>query len=352
MNSRDRILTTLQGGIPDRVGRYEYFWEETLERWRMEGMPRDAMPGDHFGLDLHLLPRPDLSFQFPEELVEETADHLTRRDSNGVLVRRVRHGEGHPPQWLEYRLKNARDWFQFKELLSSTEGRIDPTTLADCAAARAKGTFVVFNSNEAFIPSWNAVGQVAILMMMAEEPEVVRDMFQTYATLLIAIAEAMRGSGIEFDGAWLRGDMAYHKGPMFSPAMYDELLFPQHRRLCDYFRSVGKPVMLHTDGKIDMMIPRYIEAGFCAIHPLEAKCDQDVRVLKELYGTRITLFGNIDARRLSGTREEVEEEVRGKVTAAARGGRYIFHSDHSIPPTVPYENYLYALELLEKYGTY
>jgi uroporphyrinogen decarboxylase len=352
VNSRDRILTTLRGEIPDRVGRYEYFWEETLERWKGEGMPAGAAPGDQFGLDLHLLPRPDLSFRFPEELVEETEDFTTRRDSNGVLVKRVRHGEGHPPQWLDYRLRNARDWYRYKDLLASAEGRIDPATPGDCAVARAKGRFVVFNANEVFIPSWNAVGQVAILMMMADEPDVVRDMFRTYAGLLIAIAEEMRGAGIEFDGAWLRGDMAYHKGPMFSPAMYDELVFPEHRRLCDYFRSVGKPVMLHTDGKIDMMIPRFIEAGFCAIHPLEAKCDQDVRVLKELYGTKITLFGNMDARRLSGTRAEVEEEVRGKLTTAARGGRYIFHSDHSIPPTVPYGNYLYALELLEKYGRY
>jgi len=352
MNSRDRILTTLQGGIPDRVGRYEYFWEETLERWKTEGMPDNAAPNDHFGLDLHLLPRPDLSFRFPEELVEETEEYVTRRDSNGVLVKRIRHGEGHPPQCLDYKLKGAEDWFAFKELLTSTAGRIDPATPADYAVARSKGKFVVFNANESFIPSWNAVGQVKILMMMAEEPDVVRDMFEAYATLLISLAESMRGSGIDFDGAWLRGDMAYHKGPMFSPAMYDALLFPAHRRLCDYFRSVGKPVMLHTDGRIDMMIPRYIEAGFCAIHPLEAKCDQDVRVLKEIYGSRITLFGNIDARKLSGTREDIEEEVRGKVTVASKGGGYIFHSDHSIPPTVSYANYLYALELLDRYGTY
>jgi uroporphyrinogen decarboxylase len=352
VDSRERILTTLQGGVPDRVGRYEYFWSETLERWRSEGMPADVDPGDLFCLDLHLLPRPDLSFQFPDETLEETGEQIVRRDSNGVTAKWLKGGEGHPPHWLDYKLKTPRDWYEHKERLVCSDDRIPSDTRAEYDAARTRGKFVVFNSNESFIPAWNAVGQVAILMMMAEEPEVAKDMFMTYADLLIALAENVRAMGVEVDGAWFRGDMAYNKGPMFSPAMYDELLLPAHRRLCDYFRSYGKPVMLHTDGKIDMLIPRFIDAGFSAIHPLEAKCDQDVRVLKEVYGGQITFFGNIDARVLSGTKEAIEEEVRSKVTVAAKGGGYIFHSDHSIPPSVSYDNYLFALDMLGKYGAY
>ncbi len=352
MTSRERILTTLDGGIPDRVGRYEYFWSETLDRWRSEGMPEDAVPEDHFELDIHLLPRPDLTFRFPEDVIDGNEDYVTRRDANGVVVKRIREGEGHPPQWLDYRVKNATDWHEYKQRLTSADDRLDPATHTDFDAACEKGKFVVFDANEPFVLAWSAVGQVNILTMMAEDPEVVRDMFGTYADLLISTAESMLSAGIDFDGAWLRGDMAYRNGPMFSPAMYDSLLFPAHKRLCDYFRSVGKPTMLHTDGKIDMMIPRYIDAGFRAIHPLEAKCDQDVRELKAVYGKRITLFGNIDARILSGTKEEVEAEIGSKLSVAAKDGGYIFHSDHSIPPTVSYANYLYALELLEKYGTY
>ena len=90
-----------------------------------------------FGLDMYLLPDLDLSFQFPEELVEETEEHVTRRDSNGVLVKRIKQGEGHPRQWLDYKLKNAGDWFECKERLKSTAGRIDPGIWADSAAARA-----------------------------------------------------------------------------------------------------------------------------------------------------------------------------------------------------------------------
>ena len=80
-----------------------------------------------------------------------------------------------------------------------------------------------------------------------------------------------------------------------------------------------------------------------AIQPLEAKCGQDVRELKDMYGGQITFFGNIDIRALSGTKEDVYNEVMGKLPKAMEGGGYIFHSDHSVPPTVSLERYEWVL---------
>lgn len=100
------------------------------------------------------------------------------------------------------------------------------------------------------------------------------------------------------------------------------------------------------------MIPRFIEAGFSAIQPLEAKAGQDVRELKKLYGKAITFFGNIDVRKMSGTREELREELLSKLSVAARNGGYIYHSDHSVPPTVSWDNYCYLMELLDEHGVY
>ena len=36
----------------------------------------------------------------------------------------------------------------------------------------------------------------------------------------------------------------------------------------------------------------------------------------------------------------------------ARDGGYIFHTDHSVPNDVTFDNYCYALQMLEKYGHY
>jgi uroporphyrinogen decarboxylase len=110
--------------------------------------------------------------------------------------------------------------------------------------------------------------------------------------------------------------------------------------------------MLHSDGNVAPLIPHFLDAGFCALNPLEAKAGLDARRLKTEYGNRLVLYGNIDVRALSGTKAEIEREVRDKVTAAKEGGGYIYHSDHSVPNSVSFENYAYAIDLVRRYGSY
>ena len=66
----------------------------------------------------------------------------------------------------------------------------------------------------------------------------------------------------------------------------------------------------------------------------------------------LILIGNIDVRKLSGTRQEVEQEIIGKVSVAKENGGYIYHSDHSVPNSVSFESYAYAIELVKRYGAY
>ena len=47
-----------------------------------------------------------------------------------------------------------------------------------------------------------------------------------------------------------------------------------------------------------------------------------------------------------------EEEIRTKLTAAKQGGGYVYHSDHSVPSDVSFENYCFAVEMVKKYGAY
>ena len=78
----------------------------------------------------------------------------------------------------------------------------------------------------------------------------------------------------------------------------------------------------------------------------------DVRELKPLYGDKLTFVGNISKDVMATTKENIEEEVATKVTAAKQGGGYVYHSDHSVPPSVSLENYLFTLECVRKYGSY
>ncbi|MBI4579826.1 MAG: hypothetical protein HY718_08995, partial [Planctomycetes bacterium] len=97
--------------------------------------------------------------------------------------------------------------------------------------------------------------------------------------------------------------------------------------------------------------PLLIEAGCDAIHPLEARAGNDLREYKSLHGSNICLIGNIDADVVAtNDRSRIEREVADKIPVAAQGGGYIYHIDHSVPPTVSFDTYRYLLDLVRHYG--
>jgi len=77
-----------------------------------------------------------------------------------------------------------------------------------------------------------------------------------------------------------------------------------------------------------------------------------VRELKKIYGTKIVFFGNISVDIMSRSKEEITKEVKTKVSVAKENGGYIFHSDHSLPPTVSLDNFQYTIQLAKKFGAY
>jgi len=351
MTSRERVLTTLQGGIPDRIGRMDYFWRDTLARWRTEGLGEQEDPALRFDFDFGGLNGVDLTLRFPVQVLEETEEYTIRRDENGVVRKDLKTTEGHTPHWMEFTLCHRADWERHRERLAWSEARLPEAAAETYRRHRERGLFVYFATGDPISCAYRALGQVNLFTQMMDDPDLVAEILAAYADLALVAARRLLEMGLDYDGAWLYGDLGYRNALLFSPRLYDRLLLPQHRRMCDFFNSRGKPVILHSCGRVQELIPRFIEAGFAAIQPLEAKAGQDVRELKQRHGKAITFFGNIDVRKMSGTREELREELLSKLEVARDGG-YLFHSDHSVPPTVPWDHYCYLMELLDEYGRY
>ena len=74
--------------------------------------------------------------------------------------------------------------------------------------------------------------------------------------------------------------------------------------------------------------------------------------LKREYGSKLVFMGNIDFDRIARGEREAEEEIRLKVGRGKAGGGYIYHSDHSVPPTVSLERYKWVLDRVRHYGRY
>lgn len=353
MDSRTRLVTTLNHKIPDRVPMVDIsYWPETLERWYREGLPRDVSPADFFDMDSIVTLGFDGSFRLPVIRLEETDDYIIERDSFGATVKSWKNHYATPSR-LDFTIKTWDDWLNYKSYLDIDETRIEKWTVQAYRQYREKGHFIALSPLE---PAWFLIEMImgfeGSLTAMAVQKDLAGDIIETYTGFTLAMCQLCIDKGMRFDGLWMFSDLCYKNGMLFSPAIYKELLMPYHKQIAAFCRKNDMPMILHCDGDVRQFIPLLIEAGFDCIQPLEARCGNDVRELKRLYGTDIVFFGNIGTDIMSQTKTAIEEEVRTKVLIAKENGGYIYHCDHSIPPTVNFENYSYVIELVKRYGQY
>jgi len=116
--------------------------------------------------------------------------------------------------------------------------------------------------------------------------------------------------------------------------------------------EAGLPVIYHGCGNVRAILPDYIDMKIDAYNPLEAKAGLDVVELRRQYGQAIGFCGNSDIQVWeTGDRAAIRREVLRKLNAA-RGGGYIFQSDHSVSSNVSGHTYDYIVKLVREHGTY
>ena len=109
-------------------------------------------------------------------------------------------------------------------------------------------------------------------------------------------------------------------------------------------------MIYHGCGNIASIFQDYIKIGIDALNPLEAKAGLDVVDLRKKYGHQMGFCGNSNIQIWeTGNRESIRREVLRKLNAA-RGGGYIFQSDHSVTAAVSGPTYDYIVKLVREYG--
>ena len=134
-------------------------------------------------------------------------------------------------------------------------------------------------------------------------------------------------------------------GPMISPEMMEVYEFQYIQEQCNFIKSSGKRIIFHIDGLIRPWIPKFLEMGMDILNPIDPCAGgQDIYQIKEKFGNRLTLNGNIDIDDvlLKGTPEQVQKDVINHMEKLAVGGGYIVASSHDLHQLLPIEN-IYAM---------
>ena len=197
------------------------------------------------------------------------------------------------------------------------------------------------------------IGQANTMLWMGEYPERMGAIIHRLGAfyLEMAKAEIEAGAGL-LDGFVIWGDVAYKKSTFMSPQYWREHFKPWVAQMVQLAHAHGLPVIYHGCGNVKAIFPEFIEMGIEAYNPLEAKAGMDVVELRRRYGQAIGFCGNSNIQVWeTGDRATIRREVLRKLNAA-KGGGYIFQSDHSVPADVKPESYELALATLRELGTY
>lgn len=365
----ERMNKALRHEEPDRVPVSDFFWGGFIERWRRDlKLPPDANPYYHYDLDwIVTVPNMDPWIR-PFQTVRETKDEVVVKTGFGATIRK--RFEFPMPEMLAWdtdtieklcaaQFDDPRDRRRFfaagdNQIAGVGDGfqRNSPAWIETVKSLRPD--FPVYGSMiEVSECLTRMIGQENALLWMGLYPEEMGKAINRIGAFYLecAKAEIEAAAGL-LDGFVIWGDVAYKAGLFFSPDYWREYFKPWVKAIAGEAHAHGLPVIYHGCGCVKAIFEDFIDIGIDSYNPLEAKAGMDVVELRQQYGHRIGFCGNSDIMIWEhGDRDEIRRDVLRKLQAA-KGGGYIFQSDHSVASDVSGHTYDYIVKLVREYGKY
>lgn len=356
MTSIERIHNILRRKPVDRIGLFEHFWGDTQKKWTREGHIKEGEAlDDHFGFDL----QGSWPFNFVAKLdyepetIEETEETILQRDGNGAVLRRHKLHDT-TPEHVDFLVQDRAGWEEhIKPFLTADRRRINFEAYRDAKKhAAERGRFFTWSGVNVFELMHPVCGHQYMLMGMLSDPDWVKDMVNTFARLTVNLMEILFAEEGLPDGAWFYEDMGFKQHPFVSLDMYREFIQPGHTHTIQYCKQQGLPVIMHSCGFVEPLVPGMIEAGIDCLQVIEVKAGMDLLRLYRQYGDRLSFCGGMDVRKLyTNDTQQIEDELTSKIPEVKKGFGYILHSDHSIPDQVEYKSYRYFVQRGLELGT-
>lgn len=375
MNSRERLLTAMRGGIPDRVpvvpdisnlipcrltGKpfWNIYYHADPPLWRAY---LDA--ANHFGID-HWFNYGEMRFTYANRKTEEvwkeqTEEHLTVRYAHhnpaGTRYSTVRYPRDGTPVQLETPIKDLRADFDWLRASYELPSGYTPSLLAEQRAALGPHQALCIGVDYPGLQHW--VGMVegsleALVGWVYDEPALIdawREMMDEKIMAMLDMILTERPDYITLNGS---GTITLQ-----SPKLARRLSLPTVQKVTRRAREAGIPTMLHSCGKSKAWVEMLAnETDLNCVNPLEIPPmgDADLAEMKRIYGKRLCLMGNLHTTEvmLFGTPAEVKAASRRAIEDAAEGGGFILSTGDQCGRDTPEANIFAMVEAAEEYGRY
>lgn len=351
MNSRDRLLTALDGGEPDRVPRALSFYRVEIEGLAPPGQYRDGMVDVRF---VRFLPSPEetklrrLARPFPPDTRLGTSTQV-------ATYARWRYHPQSPhhrnPLARAGSLDDLRN-FPFPDVsapyrVANLAGQVQDLHARGLAA----GGNLPHLGGELFEAAWRLRGLENFLVDLIQRPDWAHFLLDRLTDLARRNAETLARAGI--DVLALDDDVGMPHTMMISPATWRAFFKPRLEGIIQAARATKPDIraLFHSDGYFEPIIGDLIEIGVNAINPLQPDHMDAVRIRRR-FGPTLALWGTVGRQTTFSlvTPDEIREEVKYRIETLGRAGLILCPAYDIDEPDIPWENVAAFLEAAEVYG--
>ena len=325
MKPKDRIWTALDHREPDRVPRFEV-WIDALQDELGDSDPATVYV--HTGQDGILIPtqRPPTSRAW-----RDGVDEWGRIWKQGMYV--------------DGTVDTEEDLRRFNPPLQYVDQMFDADRIRALRDLFPDHVFFYGSHAGPFTEGYMAMGFERFFLRLRDDPAFIHRLLEARTEYCIALFQKAIEMGAEL--LVLGDDAAHREAPMISPRSWREFILPYHRRIV---AALSVPVIWHSDGNVESLLPMAIEAGFAGIHGLEPAAGIDLARVKREFGRDLVLIGNIDVSVLFGTDlNATRREVDRCLEQGTPGGGYMLATCNSIfsgmNPTAVAEMFRYQREV-------
>lgn len=201
-----------------------------------------------------------------------------------------------------------------------------------------------------FERAWSLRGFDTFLMDMVLDPDFAADLLDRITEIQLVLVRRFIDLGV--DGAYFGDDYGSQSSLLFSPALWRALIKPRLARLFAPFRDAGRPILMHSDGKIGDILPDLIEIGLTVYNPVQPEVI-DHAWLRETFGGRLAFYGGVSTQTVlpSGTPADVRQAVTDAVrTLAPEGTGLLIAPSHRMMADVPLANVEALLQTFSALG--
>jgi uroporphyrinogen decarboxylase len=200
-----------------------------------------------------------------------------------------------------------------------------------------------------FERAWTLRGFEEFFLDLATDPGFANDLLDCITEIQLALIQRYLDLGV--DGGYFGDDYGAQKNLLFSPRMWRHFIKPRLAQLFAPFRERGLPVLMHSDGQIQKILPDLVEIGLTALNPVQPEVIDHAWLHQNFKGD-LAFYGGISTQTVLpyGTPDEVQKAVANcAAKLAPEGTGLLIAPSHRMMSDIPMANVAAMLEAFKAF---